>query len=343
MSADMPAAGFGSHAVPIEEEPDHRLRECLEAQVRAVDQRLGTRDAYAWEAAEVRVAARYVPQLRRRLGLGQLLRDLTPATGKPQFLFVFDAGGALGPGVEEPGPVVLKVYGRRRPGEAALQSYWHSRGLPTPAVHRFADEPVSWLLMAYEAATPVSIGSSDDLLGLTRELASIMAAVHAEGIVPVTGSRYLGQGVLPHLEAVTASLARHGYRLPCRWHEGAEAVYRSGKPVSLHADLFPGNLLRTTSGLQLVDSCGYLGDPGFDAARWAVRVGTDECPPEEVWEAWLAVERELDRAVAWRMLAVESLMQAGVREIVKDERGEPAGTEDPVTLSLLAAAERLGA
>ena len=313
---------------------------CLQAQVRAVDQRVGGSGVYSQEAAQVRVAAGYVPRLCRQLALGRFRRDLTPATGKPQYLLGFD--GPAAPGLTVAGTVVLKVYGRPRPGEAALQAHWYARGLPTPAVLDFADEPVSWLLMAYQPSAPVSVGSAAGVLELTRELASIMVRVHAEGVVAVPGARPLTAGVLPHLEAVTESLSRHGYPLPRGWRQGARAAYGAGTPVTLHGDLFPGNLLGTASGLQLVDACGYLGDPGFDAARWAVRVGTGTCQPEAVLDAWLAVAGEQDRAVARRMLAVESLMQAGVREIMKDERGEPAEAEDPETVRLLAAAEQLG-
>lgn len=317
------------------------LMDDLAAQVVAVDRRVAAAGAYTHESDEVRVAAEQVPLLQRRLNLGQYLGSLTPPTGKPQYLLEFESSDTSSACRRTSGLLVLKVYGRSRPGEAELQGRWSCRGLPTPRIYDYDDSPVSWLLMERIAGGPLATPSSrEQSLALTREVAEVMARVHAEGDLEVRGARPLRDAVLPHLEVVVAALLRHAYSVPHDWRTRASRAYGAGRPVSLHGDLFTGNMLRTSDmRLLLVDACAYLGDASFDAGRWAVRLATVDCPPEMLLHTWLKVEN-LDPAVATALLGAECLMQAGVREIVKDEQGRPFSDRDELTLGLVAAFDR---
>lgn len=316
------------------EDADPGLWDALVAQVQAVDARVTEAGVYAHESIEVRRAALEVPVLCRDLRLRRYLGSITPATGKPQFLLLFDDGpDEAGRGGR--GGAVLKVYGRSRPAEAALQRRWFSDGLPTPRVLASGDDPVSWVLLEHVPTRPLAVTTSSEVLGLTRDVAGILRRVHAAGPVAGHCAVPLGDGVMPHLVAVVASLVAHGYSPPAGWHEAAAASYAAGQPVTLHGDLFPGNLLNAERGLLIIDSCGYWGDPSFDAARWSVRVANASCSADQVLAAWVEVE-QLHIPTARLMLGVESLMQAGVREIVKVESQQETAGPDPVTAALLA-------
>ena len=307
------------------------LATALRVQIEAVDHRVGNSGTYLQEAAEVRRAAEQVPLLRQRLGLGRYLGSLTPPTGKPQFLLLFGLPN-------EQRQVVLKVYGRKRPGEGAIQRLWSDRGVRCVSLLDNGDEPTSWILMAAVQGRDL-LGerlAGGRLIGLTTELARTLRDAHATPVVSLPGSKPLHLGVGPHLIRVVAALERHGYTAPSGWAEWAPEVYRGGQSAFLHGDLFPGNIIRDAvdGGLRVVDCCGYVGDPAFDFARWAVRTFR---PAQfgAALTAWMQGEPDMDPAVGRAMLGVEALMQAGVRELVKEERALSWDTRDSRTRALL--------
>ncbi|MCD2187865.1 phosphotransferase family protein [Actinomycetospora soli] len=293
-------------------------------QVAGVDARVQG-GPYADEAVEVRRAARFLDTLVERLGLRGPATSLTPPTGKPQYLLrLADSSGA---------PVVLKVYGRRRPAEAAVQRVWREHGVPTAKVLAHGDEPVSWLLMAELPGAPPATGSAE----LTPALARLMAHAHQVDIGAVPGTTRLFDAVARHLRAVAAAAAAHGYPMPEDLTDRSQALMTDGPRLCLHGDLTPVNLLVEGGSIHVLDTCGYVGPPEFDAARWCARVG-GAGRARELLARWLAVETELDATRAAGLLALELVMEAGVREIVKDERGQDASAPDPATEALLAAA-----
>jgi aminoglycoside phosphotransferase (APT) family kinase protein len=120
------------------------------------------------------------------------------------------------------------------------------------------------------------------------------------------------------------------------------AAYGDGRRVHLHGDLFSGNVAfdARDGGLRVIDSCAYLGPPEFDAARWCARVGRAGAV-QRLAEGWAEVER-LDGPLLQRLLGLELLMEAGVRELVKIENGLPWDARDAETVALLAAATATG-
>lgn len=285
-------------------------QELLDAYIRRVDARVGD-GPYAEESQEIRRAVVMVEHLRRELALGDLLRNVNPDAGKPQVLLAFRSAEA---------DTVLKVYGKRRPNEAAVQGLWAKAGVATAAVLASADEPVSWLLMPMVQGR---VPSSADAPGLTGDVARIMQHAHSVYSAHVGVPKSLYQGIGPHLRAVLAAALRHGYDIPADLGAVAGRIYSAGTPKLLHGDLAGVNLLRAEDGrLCILDTCGYTGPAEFDAARWAARVG-GSARAEVVLDEWMATEVGLVRGLARQLLGLELLMEAGVREIIKDEQGLP--------------------
>ena len=302
----------------------------LEKQIRQVRRRVDSGlGGYAYEVDEIRKAIEQVDGLRDQLELDELIRDLNPGTGKPQVLLEFrDTRGQ---------PVALKVYGLRRPNEAAVQGLWAAAGVPTAPVLASGDEPVSWLLMGWLPGLPPSATEGVDL---TPAVARAMVPAHRIHRADVGEAKDLYQGIGGHLNRVLAAASEHGYTVPPGLDAAAQEVLRAGRWTFLHGDLAPVNLLRDGDVVRFIDTCGYTGPAEFDAARWCARVG-GSARAEEALDRWLEVETALDRGLARRLLALELFMEAGVREIIKDEQDLPRTDRDPETAALLAAGSRL--
>jgi hypothetical protein len=318
--------------------PDTTLRAVLERQVVRVDARAVGGGAYEHERTEIRHAVEWVARLRQELALGRFIRSLTPDTGKPQLLLLFDA--------VDRGPVVLKVYGRPRPSEAAVQRLWWRHGVRVPRVLASGDREVSWLLMEFLPGSTLAqadVADAAGLLRVSRELADTMVPAHRVDPGPLNAGRAgqpLTQALPRHLAAVLGALGRHGYPVRTDWSDRAGELYAMGPPVPLHGDLTVRNLIVGDGGLWLVDSCGYLGPAAFDAARWCARSGGPH-RAEAALDAWLRVETGLDPVLASALLGLELLMEAGVRELVKDEQGKPSSARDERTLACVATSDRL--
>ena len=214
------------------------------------------------------------------------------------------------------------------------------------------DDPVSWLLMPYLNLDPSFRAplTGSEVVRVTRELAALMTNAHLAGEnAPAdtheitVGLQHLHNAIAFHLGTVLTSLERGGYRMPGPWRTLTASLCRSSVPTVLfHGDLAVGNVIRDANDqrLRLLDVCGYLGPREFDAARWAARVGQSH-DAESVLAEWLDVEPDLDAELAHRLLGLELLMEAGVREIIKEEKSLPAVFPDVHTLALLDTAERL--
>ena len=320
-----------------------RLENVLTAQVERLDRRVtGGNDVYAAERDEIQVAAQRVQDLRVELGLGRFLGPVGYPKSKPQFLLLFDSPD---------GPVVLKAYGRPRPGEAQAQRLWQQHGVRVVNVLRAGDNPTSWLLMPL---LPIEPGSpkaftGHQLISVTTELAALLTPAHRIGRAKLASDpgfrvqlQRLDAAITTHLGSVLAALDRHGYRIPGNWRKLVRDLCTSTSPSVLHGDLGGGNVVRSTADNQLwiLDSCGYIGPPEFDAARWSARTGQADAA-EEVLNAWLATEPKLNTGLARALLGLELLMEAGVREIVKDEQHQELNFPDAMTEELLTAANRL--
>jgi hypothetical protein len=167
-----------------------------------------------------------------------------------------------------------------------------------------------------------------------------MAPAHRIYRADVGRTKALYQGIGVHLRGVLTVAEAHGYTVRPGIDASANEVTGAGRSTFLHGDLATVNLLQDGADVRFLDTCGYTGPPEFDAARWCARVG-GSARAEEALERWLEVEAGLDRGLATRLLALELFMEAGVREIIKDERGLPWEDRDHETLALLAAGGRL--
>ncbi|MGH3692761.1 MAG: phosphotransferase family protein [Pseudonocardiaceae bacterium] len=309
----------------------HQLSVAIRQQIEQVDRRvMGGGEVYAAEREEIRRATQTVKQLRIHLELEEFLHTLNPGSGKPQLLLGFRSVRC--------GSVVLKVYGRARPNEAAVQEFWAGAGVSVVEVLAAGDDPVSWLLMPMISGAPPELG---EVNALTGALAEIMTTAHAVYSPAVGCPCDLYTGIAGHLGVVLAALRRHGYALPDGWKVAARRLYRSGDPTFLHGDLAPSNLLREPSGrIRMLDTCGYTGPAEFDGARWCARVGGSQ-RALPLLNNWMRTESGLDVQLARALLGLELLMEAGVRELVKDERHQSWERKDKETRRCLTLGARL--
>lgn len=307
------------------------LGRLLREQVTQVDERVRGVGGYRHDSERIRTAVAHVGPLCRQLGLRRFVRTLNPGTGKPQVLLVF----------RDPAdrPVVLKVYGHRRPNEAAVQRLWARRGVTAATdVLESGEDPVSWLVMPLVGGTPPTAQRGPSL---TERLARIMRRAHRVHDPGVGEYRGLYEGIESHLRIVLDSARAHGYQVRPDVPELAREWMAQGTPTFVHGDLAPANLLCDDRGrVAFLDTCGYTGPAEFDAARWCARVGGPERAVRAL-ERWLEGEPGLDRPLAGRLLGIEMFFEAGVREIRKDERGLPWADRDPGTLARLALAGQL--
>jgi hypothetical protein len=315
---------------------DAALLAAIAERVADVDTRVAVSGRhYEEERALARRAAEAMPAVAANLRLGGFVRMLGPRSGKPQLVAEFASGG---------GRVVLKVYGERGHVEGPLQAAWVSAGVRTIPVIDHGDTPTSWLLLPAMDLSPLPpLASSAPLARETTvELARLMAAAHRAPLPSLRSVARLDVAIPPHLRAVAAALRRHGYDVPRSLVDRAVAALGGGGRTTLHGDLGASNVGRRDAdgGLLVYDARGYAGDPAFDAARWCARIG-DVGLAEECLDAWLAAPGGVDRALARRLLGAELLMEAGVRELVKEEHGTFECGPDGVTGALLAAAARL--
>lgn len=320
----------GGICTVTDSDDDHRLSAAIREQIEQVDRRvMGGGEVYAAEREEIRRATQTVKQLRIRLELEKFLHTLNPGSGKPQLLLGFRSVRC--------GSVVLKVYGCTRPNEAAVQGFWARAGVSVVEVLAAGDDPVSWLLMPMISGAPPELG---DGTALTGALAEIMTTAHAVYSPEVGYSCDLYTGIAGHLGVVLAALGRHGYALPDGWEVAARRFYRSGAPTFLHGDLTLNNLLREPSGrIRMLDTCGYTGPAEFDGARWCARVGGSR-RAVPLLNNWMRTESGLDAQLARALLGLELLMEAGVRELVKDERHQSWERKDEETRRCLEAYSR---
>lgn len=272
-----------------------------------------------------------------------------PGTANPQFIAAFRRSDEQA--------MVVKAYGESHRGEGQvgwlLTERSRLRGTPNPSVNvlRIGEHPGSWLIMEHagghslskELTLPGKPTTRDiaehraTLFGRTRELGVIMRAVHRVSSRFLQEAPSLHDEWMPHLKGTMRVLIDHGYAVLPNWEQLATQAFRTGKPVPLHTDLFPGNLQVDDYGnLRALDIAARRGDSAFDAARWLVRTH-NPCDIEEGLANFVeGYGRRLDPATVEAMLFVEYLKQASTREFDKEKYGRPWGRgNDAETLALL--------
>ncbi|MFI0366487.1 phosphotransferase family protein [Actinomadura sp. 1N219] len=307
----------------------------LREQIAQVDRRVALSGGLdADDRKQIRSAADLAESLCRTLDLGSFGGVLTDNSARPQLVLAFSS--------PDRGDMVLKVYGKQRPGEAQALRLWARHGLPAPVVVESGDDPSTWLLMTRVDGATFSRGDLDDthaLISLTRKVADVMAQAHALDGSGVSWARPLAPTLTTYLEASVAALIAHGYKLPSHWREAA-SLYGRGPVTLLHGDLGLGNVMRARNGtLCLLDPSAYRGHAAFDAARWCARIaGPDRV--EAALAAWLEAEPTIDTTLVRTLLGLELLLQAGVREAVKRQQGRQSDGRDAVTHAFLTEADR---
>ncbi|MFJ9729605.1 phosphotransferase [Streptomyces sp. NPDC101209] len=305
------------------------LDQFLLAQVRSVDRRVQNANAFHQHSVEIRHVARSVAKLQESLGLNPPVASLTPPTAKPHVLLRY---------VKNDEHFILKVYGRRHSGEARVQAWWHSNGVPCAEPIEFGDEPYSWMLMRFAQAESTGNASMDEvsLLSATREMAAIASAAHYLAVPTGEWGRY-SEHAATEFSASISALRCGGFNVDSSVFDLAAMVYApTPQDTLIHGDLCPANCLKLTSGAySWIDAGGYLGEASIDAARWIVRTTPSLEATETLVSEWIVSEPSLDYGSLRRAVALESYIEAGVGQIVKSEQRLTSGNIDIETVRLL--------
>jgi len=292
------------------------------------------------DRAALASAAETVLKLRRRLRLGAY-REALIVDSKPRFILAFAAGGFRFADGTAPEEIVLKVYALPHPGEGQLQALWRERGLPVPRCSFGRTANFDWLVLERLSGRRINPTSRRERLALTERISSFGPPMHDRKLRQSVRLRALTDTMLPRFLTACRALESANHNLNPAWGRRAAVTYASGQAGPLHGDLAVENILCTADqSLYLFDASALLGDPSFDAARWAARLASDQCRPEEILDHWLINERFSDPELTMRMLAVECILEAGSREIITAERGIEPSMSDPTTVGLIAAANR---
>ncbi len=298
------------------------------------------REATGTDRAALASAAQTVLKLRRRLRLGTY-REALVLDSKPRFILAFAAGGfefADGTACEQ---IVLKVYALPHPGEGRLQALWRERGLPVPRCSSGRTANFDWLVLERLSGWRISPTSRRERLALTERISSFGPPMHDRELRQPVRLRALTDTILPRFLTACRALESANHDLNPAWAHRAAVTYASGQAGPLHGDLAVENIFCTADqSLYLLDASALLGDPSFDAARWAARLASDQCRPEEILDHWLINERFSDPELTMKMLAVECILEAGSREITKAETGIKPSASGRTTAGLIAAANR---
>lgn len=198
-------------------------------------------------------------------------------------------------------------------------------GAPSP---RF---PRPWIITTWVPGTPADVAPITGSTGAVA-LAAFLTALHRPAPADAPTGRGRAGALKEVAEGATDSLtAAIGLELipePARiravWEDAAAATTWAGRPVWIHGDLHPANVLTTGGDLTGVIDFGDLcsGDPAFDlAASWillpdlaSVHRFREEYRPAADTATW----RRARGWAIWRALGCLFIAEAG-------RRGEPGG------------------
>jgi hypothetical protein len=238
---------------PATEEQLARQRLLLNARVNASG-------LYTHEPEEFEVAVRAYRGLTGRLGIVSDVRSLTTPESRNIVRLVNVAGH---------GAAVIKIMGHgREPGEGEVLRRWRDQGLPcaNPISWGYCRLPgqkrnhtASFILTSYIEGEPL-IHHADDSLeekeDQLQELLELIRPFHSAAI-NVSTARSWSDRMWLHLKWAVPLITAAGFQEPEGWREKLRTLSDRGRTV-IHGDPAGANVLRTSSGLVLLDPPGAL-------------------------------------------------------------------------------------
>jgi Ser/Thr protein kinase RdoA (MazF antagonist) len=232
----------------------------LAEQSRALNERVAASGLYTHEPEEFETAICAYRRLAERLHVASEVRNLATSEGRNIVRLVVMADGSA---------AVLKVIGNgREPGEGEVLQGWRSRGLScanpldwgydTLSV-RGSKRTASFILTGYIEGVPLAHRTSDSLADKEQQLQELLDFIgpfHSSTINVSTARSWLERMQL-HLRWTVPLVRTAGLREPEHWREKLSILSDRGRTI-IHGDPAGANVLRTPSGLVLLDPPGAL-------------------------------------------------------------------------------------
>jgi Ser/Thr protein kinase RdoA (MazF antagonist) len=232
----------------------------LAQQSRMLNARVTDSGLYSHEPVEFEAAIHAYRHLVDRLAIESDVKSLATPESRNIVRLVTRADGSA---------VVLKVMGHgREPGEGEVLHGWRQHGLPCANPLEWGYERLpgrgigriaSFILTTYIEGEPLIHKTSDSVEEKERQLEELVEFIqpfHSVAMNVPTGRSWSDRMWL-HLKWTMPLITAAGFREPEGWREKLQILSDRGRIV-IHGDPAGGNVLRTPSGLILLDPPGAL-------------------------------------------------------------------------------------
>lgn len=260
----------------------------LARQRRMLNTRVTDSGLYTHEPAEFETAIRAYRRIVDRLAIKSDVKSLATPESRNIVRLVTMADGSV---------AVLKVMGHgREPCEGEVLNGWRQHGLPCA-------NPLEWgyerllgqrtghiaffILTAYIEGQPLAHKASDSLEEKERQLEELVEFIQPfhSAAISVPAGRSWSDRMWLHLKWTVPLITAAGFREPEGWREKLQILSDRGRIV-IHGDPAGGNVLRTPSGLILLDPPGSLiASREADVAQICSQVGGAVLAPQMIAKA----------------------------------------------------------
>ena len=260
----------------------------LAQQRRLLNARVTGSGLYTHEPQEFETAIRAYRRLVERLAIESDMRSLATPESRNIVRLVTRADGSA---------AALKVMGHgREPGEGEVLRGWRQCGLPCVnpldwgydrPPGRGASRTASFIMTAYIEGEPLAHPAADSLEEKERQLEELLDFIqpfHSAALNVSTGRSWSDRMWL-HLKWTVPLITAAGLREPEGWREKLQILSDRGRTI-IHGDPAGANILRTSSGLILLDPPGALvASREADVAQICSQVGGAPLAPRMIAKA----------------------------------------------------------
>ena len=260
----------------------------LAHQRRMLSARVRASGLYTHEPAEFEIAIRAYRRLIDRLAIESDEKSLATPESRNVVRLVTMADGTA---------AALKVMGHgREPGEGEVLHGWRQHGLPCANPLKWGYERLpgqgtrriaSFILTTYIEGEPLTHKESDSLEEKDRQLEELIEFIQPfhSADVSVPAGRSWSDRMWLHLKWTVPKITAAGFPEPEGWREKLQILSNRGRIV-IHGDPAGANVLRTPSGLILLDPPGALiASREADIAQICAQVGGATLAPRMIAKA----------------------------------------------------------